>query len=142
VIVYDIGQALNPAFVEGQIHGGAARGIGGVFLEEFAYDEAGKPLATSFMDGLPASERFRDPAQQRVEVLEEHPSPLNPLGIKGAGEVGPAGTGAAFANAVADALGEADDAVDRLPLTASRVLAWLAGSASPSHPDSLEVPDR
>lgn len=130
VIVYDIGRCLNPAIVEGQVEGGAAQGIGGAFLEEFVYGDDGQPLATSFRDYLlcGASEL---PRERIVEVREDHPSPLNPLGIKGAGEVGPAGAGGAFANAVADALGEGEEPITSLPLSPSKVLDYALRTCLP-----------
>ena len=88
--------------VEGQIVGAAAQGIGGALLEEFVYDDAGQPLVTSFADYLmPTS--AETPA---VEMLlrEDAPSPLNPLGVKGAGEGGITAVGAAIAAAIDDAL--------------------------------------
>jgi carbon-monoxide dehydrogenase large subunit len=114
---YDIGRAINPMLVRGQIAGGVAQGVGGALLEEFSFDPDGQPRSASFMDYLlPTAEEVPD-----VEVLitEDAPTPLNPLGVKGAGEAGAAGVGAAIANAVSDALGRA---VTRLPLTPQRVL--------------------
>ena len=102
-VAYDIGRCINPVIVHGQIAGGFAQGLGGALYEEFAYDAAGQPLSANFMDYLiPTSAEVPD-----VEVLltEDAPSPLNPLGVKGAGEGGTAAVGAAIANAVSDALG-------------------------------------
>jgi aerobic carbon-monoxide dehydrogenase large subunit len=116
-VAYDIGRCINPNLVKGQISGGFAQGIGGALLEEFSFDANGQPLSASFMDYLlPTSEEVPD-----VEVLitEDAPSPLNPLGVKGAGEGGTAAVGAAIANAVSDALG---CEVTRLPLTPQRVV--------------------
>ena len=113
VVAYDIGRAVNPGLVDGQIVGGAAQGIGGALLEEFVYDEAGQPLAVGFMDYLMPTLHEMPP----VEVLlsEDAPSPLNPLGVKGAGEGGITAAGAAVANAVADALGR-PEGITRLPI--------------------------
>jgi CO/xanthine dehydrogenase Mo-binding subunit len=116
-VAYDIGRCINPVLVKGQISGGFAQGIGGALLEEFSFDASGQPLSASFMDYLlPTSEDVPD-----VEVLitEDAPSPLNPLGVKGAGEGGTAAVGAAIGNAVSDALG---CEVTRLPLTPERVM--------------------
>ena len=121
VIAYDVGRAINPMIVRGQIEGGAAQGIGGALLEEFVYDSSGQPLATSFMDYLLPTVAEIPPTE--VLVFEDSRSPLNPLGVKGVGEVGPAGAGAAIASAVVDAL---DVDIDRLPITPDRVLDWLA----------------
>ena len=116
-IAYDIGRAVNPVLVRGQIQGGFAQGIGGALLEEFSFDATGQPLAASFMDYLlPTSEDVPD---LEMLVTEDAPSPLNPLGVKGVGEGGTAAVGAAIANAVSDALG---CEVTRLPLNPQRVM--------------------
>ncbi len=122
MIGYDIGRVINPVLVRGQIAGGFAQGLGGSLLEEFRFDDGGQPQSASFMDYLlPTSEDVPEPM---VVITEDAPSPLNPLGVKGAGEAGTAGVGAAIANAVSDALGRE---VTRLPLTPERVLE-LAGA--------------
>jgi aerobic carbon-monoxide dehydrogenase large subunit len=125
VVAYDVGRAVNPALIEGQIAGGLAQGAGGALLEELAYDADGQLVAGSFMDLLlpTASEA---PAVD-VLVTEDAPSPLTPLGLKGAGEGGATAGGAAIANAVSDALGAE---VTSLPLTPQRVveLAQTGGS--------------
>ena len=76
---------MNPTIVEGQILGGVAQGIGGALYEKIVYDEAGQPLTTTYMD-------FLMPTAMEIPEIEivhlETPSPLNPLGIKGAGEAG------------------------------------------------------
>lgn len=128
-VVYDVGTVINPAIVAGQVEGGAAQAVGGAFLEEFAYDEDGQLLNGSFMD-------FLLPTADVVPAIHHHnlqrsPSPLNPLGVKGAGEAGVAGTGAALANAVADALGKgSSERVNQLPMTPQRVWTWAGSSAS------------
>ncbi len=117
LVAYDVGRVINPVLVRGQIAGGLAQGVGGALLEEFSFDANGQPLAASFMDYLlPTSEEVPE-----VEMLitEDAPTPLNPLGVKGAGEAGTAGVGAAIANAVSDALGAE---VTRLPLSPPRVV--------------------
>jgi carbon-monoxide dehydrogenase large subunit len=122
VVAYDVGRAINPMLVEGQIAGAVAQGIGGALYEEFVYDEAGQPLATSFADYLMPT-ALEVPA---VEVLlrEDAPSPINPLGVKGAGEGGITGAGAAIAAAVDAALGR-PGLVTRLPVTPDRLHAAL-----------------
>jgi CO/xanthine dehydrogenase Mo-binding subunit len=115
-VAYDIGRAINPQLVDGQIVGGAAQGIGGALLEELTYDEGGQLVSGSLVDYLmPTAGEV-----PRVDVLvtEDAPTPLNPLGVKGAGEAGTAAAGAAVANAVSDALGAE---ATRLPLTPERV---------------------
>jgi CO/xanthine dehydrogenase Mo-binding subunit len=127
-VAYDVGRAINPQLVDGQIVGGVAQGIGGALLEEFAYDESGQLVSASFMDYLLPTAVEVPPVE--VLITEDAPTPLTPLGAKGAGEGGTAAVGAAIANAVSDALG-AD--VTQLPLTPARVLA-LARRAR-SHDD-------
>lgn len=123
-IAYDVGRAVNPMLVAGQLVGGTAQGIGGALFEEFVYDEAGQPLAASFADYLMPTAHEMPPVT--ILVSEDAPSPLNPLGVKGAGEGGITAVGAAIANAVDDALGRPGASViDRLPLTPPRVLAVI-----------------
>ena len=118
VVAYEIGRAVNPQLVDGQIAGGAAQGIGGALFEDFAYDESGQPLASSFMDYLMPT--VAEIPEVEVLLCEDAPTPLNPLGVKGAGEGGITAAGAAIANAVADALGCSEE-VRRLPLSPERV---------------------
>ena len=123
-IAYDVGRAVNPRLVEGQLAGGAAQGLGGALLEEFVYDPSGQPLAASFADYLMPT------ASEMPEIVslvtEDAPSPLNPLGVKGAGEGGITAVGAAIAGAVDDALGRPGAAViDRLPVSSARVRAAI-----------------
>jgi aerobic carbon-monoxide dehydrogenase large subunit len=123
-VAYDIGRCINPVLVEGQISGGAAQGIGGALLEEFVYDSAGQPLAASFMDYLlPTASEM---PEVEILVTEDAPSPLNPLGVKGAGEGGTAAVGAALANAVSDALGVE---VTQLPLSPDRINELIGDTA-------------
>jgi carbon-monoxide dehydrogenase large subunit len=118
VIAYDIGRAINPVLVRGQILGGFAQGLGGALYEEFLYDQRGEPLSVTFVDYLmPTANEV--PAVQ-VIIAEDAPSPRNPLGIKGAGESGIAAVGAAIASAVDDALG-APGAITQLPITPQRL---------------------
>lgn len=101
-VVHDCGPMLNPMIVEGQVHGGVAQGVGGALYERLAYDGDGQLLNASFMD-------FLMPFATEVPHIEtdhlETPSPLNPLGIKGAGEAGTIPTSAAIASAIEDAEG-------------------------------------
>jgi carbon-monoxide dehydrogenase large subunit len=123
-IAYDVGRIVNPTIVEGQIVGGLAQGLGGALLEELAYDAGGQLVTTTFMDYLLPT-IMEMPARLDVRVLEEAPSPLNPLGVKGAGEGGCTGAGAALANAVADALAPLGATLTRLPLSPDHVLALI-----------------
>jgi CO/xanthine dehydrogenase Mo-binding subunit len=124
VITYDVGRAINPLIVGGQLVGALGQGLGGALLEELAYDEAGQPLTTTLMDYLLPT-AMDMPASTVARILEETPTPLNPLGVKGVGEGGSSGCGAAIANAVADALAPLGIAITALPLTPDRLAALL-----------------
>jgi carbon-monoxide dehydrogenase large subunit len=114
VVVHDCGTLLNPTVVEGQIHGGVAQGLGGAYYEKLVFDEQGQLLTTSYMDYLLPTASEIPP----IEVLHlETPSPLNPLGVKGAGEAGVIAVGAAFAAAVEDALHPFGVRVTEMPLS-------------------------
>jgi CO/xanthine dehydrogenase Mo-binding subunit len=121
---YDIGRAVNPMLVEGQIAGGVAQGIGAALSEEFLYDAAGQPLSVTLADYLMPTLSEIPPIE--VMLFEDAPTPLNPLGVKGAGEAGINAVGAAIAAAIDDALGR-PGAVTQLPLTPARLHALLAG---------------
>lgn len=122
VIAYDIGKAVNPRLVEGQIAGGLAQGIGGALLEEFLYDSNGESLSVTFADYLIPT--AHEVPEFSVIVTEDAPSPLNPLGLKGAGEGGANPVGAAIASAIDDAL-QYHGAVTRLPVTPQRLQTLL-----------------
>jgi CO/xanthine dehydrogenase Mo-binding subunit len=118
LVAYDIGRAVNPMLVEGQIAGGFAQGLGGALLEEFRYDSRGEPLSVTFADyAMPTAREI--PALQ-VVITEDAPSPLNSLGLKGAGEAGVNAVGAAIAGAIDAAIG-IPGAVTRLPVTPQRM---------------------
>jgi aerobic carbon-monoxide dehydrogenase large subunit len=120
--VHDCGRPVNPMVVEGQVHGGIAQGIGAGIQEELIHDAGGQLLTGTLMDyALPRADQV--PALT-VEHLE-HPSVVNPLGIKGVGESGIIAPAAAIAGAVEDALGVD---VDRIPLTPERVFELLRAS--------------
>lgn len=118
VIAYDIGRAINPLLVRGQILGGFVQGLGGALYEEFLYDERGEPLSVTFADYLIPTIHETPPVE--VIIAEDAPSTRNPLGIKGAGESGIAAVGAAIASAVDDALGVPGSIVS-LPITPQRL---------------------
>jgi carbon-monoxide dehydrogenase large subunit len=107
-VVHDCGHLINPMIVEGQIHGGVAQGVGGALYERMVYDDAGQLLNASFMDFL-MPYVTEVPTSIDIDHLET-PSPLNPLGIKGAGEAGVIPSAAVFAAAIEDA--------ERFPITA------------------------
>ena len=116
---FDVGRAVNPRLVEGQIEGGVVQGLGGALLEEFVYDAEGSPLSVTFADyTMPTACEAPGIA---VLLTEDAPSPLNPLGIKGAGEGGVNPVGAVIASAIDDALG-VPGAVTRLPVTPPRLV--------------------
>jgi aerobic carbon-monoxide dehydrogenase large subunit len=123
-IAYDIGRAVNPMIVDGQLVGALAQGIGGALLEELCYDEQGQLLTTTFMDYLLPT-AMEMPASTATRILEETPTPLNPLGVKGVGEGGSSGVGGAIANAVADALAPLGVSITALPLSPDRLSALI-----------------
>jgi len=121
---YDIGRAINPALVKGQIVGGFTQGLGGALFEEFQYSERGDPVSASFADYIMPGVH----ETPRIEVIltEDSPSPLNPLGIKGAGESGITPVGATIASAVEAAIGM-PGAIRQLPITPQRLKRILDG---------------
>ena len=125
-IAYEVGRAINPALVEGQLAGGAAQGLGGALMEAFAYDASGQPQCTSFMDYLIPSSAEVPPVG--THVREDAPSSGNPLQAKGAGEGGVDGAGAVVAAAVEDALGTTR-AIAAVPITPQRVRAAAGAGA-------------
>ena len=136
LVAYEVGRAVNPTLVEGQLRGGVAQGIGGALFEEFGYDEAGQPQAISFIE-------YRMPTAAEIPpvdllVSQDAPSPGNPLGAMGAGEGGVSAAGAAVANAVRDALGLAGG-VGQLPLVPARVRELWEGHG---HDRGLRQQDR
>ena len=118
LVAYDIGKAVNPMLVGGQIAGGFAQGLGGALLEEFRYDDRGEPLSVTFADYTMPT--VREIPALEVVITEDAPSPLNSLGLKGAGEAGVNAVGAAIAGAIDAAIG-IPGAVTRLPVTPQRV---------------------
>ncbi len=118
-VLHDCGKLINPLIVEGQVSGGVAQGIGGSFYEHLDYDENGQLLNASYMD-------FLIPYASEVPHLEidhiETPSPINPLGVKGAGEAGCIPVPALMAAAIEDALAPFGAVVDRMPLTPDDIL--------------------
>ncbi|MDR7521790.1 MAG: xanthine dehydrogenase family protein molybdopterin-binding subunit [Armatimonadota bacterium] len=119
VVVQDVGFAINPAAVEGQMVGGAAQGVGWGLLEQMRYDESGNLLTGTFADyALP-----RAPQVPRVEtIIVEVPSEEGPFGAKGVGEPPVIPAAAAIANAVADAIGAR---ITALPITPGRIFLAL-----------------
>jgi aerobic carbon-monoxide dehydrogenase large subunit len=117
-VAYDIGKAVNPMLVEGQIAGGVTQGLGGALFEEFLYDPRGEPICVTLADYAMPTACEIPPID--VLISEDAPSPLNSLGVKGAGEGGANAVGAAIAAAIDDALGR-PGAVTQLPVTPQRL---------------------
>ncbi|MFT5438849.1 MAG: carbon-monoxide dehydrogenase large subunit [Alphaproteobacteria bacterium] len=118
IIGYDIGRAINPMLVDGQLVGALAQGIGGTLYEEFAYDESGEPLAVTFADYLlPTLLEIPTP---EILLTEDFPSIRTPLGIKGAGEAGITGAAAALASAIDAAIG-IPGAITQTPVSPQRL---------------------
>ena len=122
VAVHDCGRVINPMVVEGQVHGGVAQGIGGAFFERLVYNEDGQLINASFMDYL-------IPTAAEVPSIEvghiETPSPLSPLGMKGAGEAGVIPVPALFASAIDDALSPFGIRIREMPLHPCRLYELL-----------------
>jgi carbon-monoxide dehydrogenase large subunit len=129
VVSEDCGVMINPNVVEGQIAGGVVQGIGGVLYEHLAYDDAGNPLATSFLDYLvPTAAEAPTIAYGHVETH----APTNPGGHKGLGEGGAIGAPPAVINAVADALAPLGVQVREQPLGPAQVMALIDTATSTS----------
>jgi CO/xanthine dehydrogenase Mo-binding subunit len=123
VVAQDVGRALNPALVEGQMHGGTAQGIGWALLEELAYDAHGQLTTGSFVDyALPTASTVPWIETEIVEV----PAPEGPFGAKGVGEPPVVGVAGAVANAVAAATGGVR--MRQLPMTPERIWRSLNGA--------------
>jgi carbon-monoxide dehydrogenase large subunit len=119
VAVEDCGRIINPQTLRGQVIGALVQGLGGAFLENLVYDEQGQFLTGSLADYLvPTASDFPN---LRAVVLESNPSPINPLGAKGAGEGGIIPVGGVIANAVANALASLGVEPRELPLSPSRL---------------------
>ncbi len=130
VIVADVGRAINPLIVHGQMHGGAAQGVGQAQMEHVVFEaDSGQPLAGSFMDY--AIPRADDLPFFTVE-LNELAEPDNPLGVKGAGENATTGAPAALMNALRDALHAAGAGGVDMPATRERVWRALSRARPPA----------
>jgi carbon-monoxide dehydrogenase large subunit len=119
VVVEDCGRIINPLTVHGQAIGSVVQGLGGAMMEHLVYDQEGQLLTGSLADYLiPTASDFPN---IRAVVMGNHPSPINPLGAKGAGEGGIIAAGGVMANAVANALSAFGAQPRELPLTPTRV---------------------
>ena len=123
VALQDSGTLINPLLVDGQVRGGVAHGIGNALLEWMGYDETGQPLTTSFADYLL-------PSATEVPVIatlyKETPSPLNPLGAKGAGEVSTIPAAAAVISAIEDALQPFGVRIAQTPIMPQKLVELIA----------------
>jgi len=118
VVVHDCGVVINPLILAGQIQGGVAQGIGNAFYEHLVFSEDGQLLNASLMDYLlPTADTVPPVVTDHVET----PSPLNPLGIKGAGEAGAIPVGPLFAQALEDALNLPGLEINEIPLSPHRL---------------------
>ena len=123
VALQDSGTLVNPMIVDGQVHGGIVHGIGNALLEWMGYDEAGQPVTTNFAEYLLPTA----PALPMIETrYMETPSPLNPLGAKGAGEVGTIPAAAAVISAIEDALAPFGVRITQSPVTPARLVELMA----------------
>lgn len=122
LIAFDVGRAINPMLVRGQLVGGFVQGLGGALFEEFQYDERGQPLSVTFADYLMPT--AHEVPEVDILLAEDAPSTCNPLGIKGAGEGGVAAVGAVIASAVDDALG-GKGLITQIPITPQAVKTMI-----------------
>ena len=122
VVMHDCGRMINPMMVEGQIIGGVVHGIGATLFEWMRYDAQGQPLSVTYADYLlPTSD-----VVPRIEIHHmESPTPLNPLGVKGAAESGTIGAPAVIVSAIEDALRPFDIKITELPVTPARLRKLL-----------------
>ena len=124
LVVEDVGRIVNPLTLHGQAIGGVVQGLGGAFLEHLVYDANGQLLSGNLADYLiPTATDF---PKIRAIALENHRSPSNPLGVKGAGEGAIIPIGGLMANAVGNALASFGAMPNQLPLSPARV--WHMGS--------------
>jgi aerobic carbon-monoxide dehydrogenase large subunit len=126
-VAHDSGTLINPLIVDGQIQGGVAHGIGNALLEAMAYDENAQPLTTSFADYLlPGAGDVPRVSARHLET----PSPLNPLGVKGAGEGGTIPAAACIVAAIENALSPFGVTFSECPLTPARIVEALRKPSS------------
>jgi aerobic carbon-monoxide dehydrogenase large subunit len=120
--IQDAGRRVNPMIVEGQIHGGIAHGIGNAMFEWMGYDAAGQPITTTFADYLlPTATEV-----PKIETLyKETPSPRNPLGVKGVGELGVIPAAAALISAIEDALSPFNVHIAQMPIMPHELVAMI-----------------
>lgn len=130
IVVSDSGRMINPMMVEGQIAGGVVHGIGNALFEWMGYDQEAQPVTTTFADYLlPSATEI-----PHIEIQPlDFPSPLNPLGVKGVGEVGVVPAGAAIISAVENALEPFGIQIDEIPFQPTRLFALIERVRSKTH---------
>jgi carbon-monoxide dehydrogenase large subunit len=126
--LHDCGTVINPMVVEGQVIGGIAHGIGNALFERLLHDAAGEPQTVNFGDYLLPTAPEMPPI---AIVHAETPSPLNPLGLKGAGEGGTIAAIAAIIGAVENALAPFGVKINEAPITPARIVALIAAAFHP-----------
>ena len=128
--IHDSGRLINPMLVEGQVHGGIVHGIGNALFEYMRYDAACQPLSTTFADYLlPTSTEI-----PRLEIMfKQSPTPSNPLGAKGVGEVGTVCVTSVIASAVDDALSDYGVFIDAIPIDPVRLAQAIDAGATPTN---------
>ncbi|MDE0632942.1 MAG: xanthine dehydrogenase family protein molybdopterin-binding subunit [Caldilineaceae bacterium] len=127
VVVHDCGTVINPLILDGQIQGGVAQGIGNAFYEQLHFDDNGALLNASLMDYLlPTASDVPNIESDHVET----PSPLNPLGVKGAGEAGAIPVGALFAQALDNAFRDIGLEVREIPLSPNRLFELVTEASA------------
>jgi aerobic carbon-monoxide dehydrogenase large subunit len=125
VVAHDCGRVLQPTLVEGQIHGGVVQGIPDALNDQLAHDETGQPLAATLMDYALATAAD---APRTFEIRhQESPTPLNPLGAKGAGEGGIMPVHPLIGQAIEDALAPFGARITRVPVTRVEIRALVGG---------------
>jgi carbon-monoxide dehydrogenase large subunit len=132
-VTHDCGRLANPLLVDGQIMGGVIQGLGSCLYEAIRYSDAGLPLTQGYMDYVVPTAAT---APRFILRHLETPSPLNPLGMKGAGEAGCTGAAAAIVNAIADALGPSAALAGSGPFTPAVIRDLLRGAGDIQPEDS------
>jgi carbon-monoxide dehydrogenase large subunit len=125
-VAHDCGTMINPMIVDGQIVGGVVHGIGNALFEQMVYDDDGQPQTTTYADYLlPLA-----PEMPRIDIVHQvTPSPLNPLGLKGAGEGGTIPAAAAVVAAIENALVQFDVVIDYYPVTPQKLVELIAAGS-------------
>ena len=118
IVAHDCGRLINPMVVDGQVRGGVVHGIGNALFERMIYDENGEPITVNYADYLLPTA----PEMPRIEIIHlESPSPINPIGVKGAGEGGTIPAAACVISAIEDALAPFQVRITEHPLSPARL---------------------